>query len=70
MTPKPMDVDEMKREDWPWELHHDEYHDDVDVMAVGEVCHRCGGVGHYARECGTVKGKGKDQGKGKAGGKG
>ena len=70
VTPKPMDVDEMKREDWPWELHHDEYHEDVDVMAVGEVCHRCGGVGHYARECGTVKGKGKDQGKGKAGGKG
>ena len=63
-TPRPMDIDEMKREGWDWESN-DEYHAEIDVMAVGETCHRCGGVGHYARDCGTAKGKGKDQGKGK-----
>jgi hypothetical protein len=46
---------------------------------VGESCRRCGGMGHYARECPTQKGKGKGEagkggwkgkGKGKFGGKG
>ena len=71
VTPKPMDIDEMRRESWDWEEHdHDECHDDAGVMVVGETCHRCGGVGHYARDCGTAKGKGKEQLKGEGSGKG
>ena len=64
ITPKPMEVDEMRREEWEWE-QEEEHHEGSGIMAVGETCHRCGGVGHYARECGTSKGKGKDQTKGK-----
>ena len=48
----------------------DEVQDDVDVEeyeqlgAVNDQCHRCGGYGHFARDCAT-KGKGKSKGKGK-----
>ena len=33
--------------------------EEVNVDYVGESCLRCGGMGHYARECPTPKGKGK-----------
>ncbi len=35
---------------------------------MGESCRKCGGMGHYARECPTQIGKGKGDG-GKGGGK-
>jgi hypothetical protein len=45
--------------------------EEVEVDYVGELCLRCGGMGHYARECPTPKGKGKGgKGEVKAYGKG
>ena len=35
---------------------------------MGETCHRCGGAGHYARECGTPLPRGKGKGEGGKGG--
>ena len=58
----PMDVgwvDEVDDEIW-----------NVDAVAAGTQCYRCGGKGHMASQCSTPKGKGKGQEKGKCKGKG
>ncbi len=45
-----------------WEEEGDgvnnESEEKVEVDFVGELCMRCGGHGHYARECPTPKGLG------------
>jgi hypothetical protein len=76
--PTPMEVDQV-RKDWADDYRQtDEWlesgsqadeKDEVEVDYVGEKCLRCGGMGHYARECPTPKGKGKGKGW-KGGGKG
>jgi hypothetical protein len=76
--PAPMEVDRVQAADWS-EGHYGEEQDwaeewtekdeaDIEIGYVGESCRRCGGMGHYARECPTPKGKGKGDG-GKGGGK-
>jgi hypothetical protein len=77
--PKPMEVDCIKEEWWSWGGGGgEEYGNNVfeepekefEVDYVGETCLRCGGMGHYARECPTPKGKGKGKGYDKGKGKG
>ncbi len=75
--PKPMEIDYVKEDWWYWDGGcGDNYENnmfeepvkEVEVDYVGETRLRCGGMGHYARECPTPKGKGK--GKSGKGGKG
>jgi hypothetical protein len=55
---------------WQEDGGNNESEEKVEVDFVGEMCMRCGGHGHYARECPTPKGKGKGKGGSKGKGKG
>ena len=77
--PTPMEVDRVRADEYQTECTdywgqdwEEEEPGEVEIDYVGETCRRCGGLGHYARECPTPKGKGKDasKGGGKAKGKG
>ena len=71
--PVPMEVDKVWAEEW-YEEHAEEQfgvqeyrvregREAMEANYVGETCRRCGGQGHYVRECPTPKGKGKSEGK-------
>ena len=65
-TPTPLDIGQVG--EWPPEESY--YWEEIEVDAVGKAgsCHRCGGWGHFARDCPTPpdgkgpKGKGKGKG--------
>jgi hypothetical protein len=59
--PTPMEVDNVREEEYEKGAFEDEWdaRQELEVDYVGESCLHCGGMGHYARECPTPKGKGK-----------
>jgi hypothetical protein len=66
--PKPMDIGFM--DDGGCQEHYgcEEHDQGEDLLgAIGKgglVCHRCGGYGHFIRDCATPENKGKGKGKG------
>lgn len=47
-----------------YEGYTEDYTEEADIDAISrDHCARCGGFGHYARDCTTPKGKGKEKGK-------
>ena len=63
-TPTPMDIGQVEEHEEPY--HWEEF--EVDAVGKTGACHRCGGRGHFARDCPTppegkgFKGKGKAKG--------
>jgi len=74
-SPDDMDVDWLAKENEAW-YGNQENDEDIDWLGKGGgiQCHRCGGLGHISKNCGSpepAKGKSKGQGKnGKGDGKG
>jgi hypothetical protein len=66
-TPTAIDIGQLgsrcEDHEWPGEWEREGGNYEVDAVWGDSVCHRCGGRGHFARDCATPKGGGKGDGK-------
>ena len=69
LHPDAMDIDNVNYESYDNTDQDDGEEEDLGDVHIDSMCNRCGGKGHFARNCGTPDpgGKGKGKGKGKDG---
>ena len=67
LHPDAMDTDNVNCKSYDDIVQDDGEKEDLDAVHRDSLCNRCGGKGHFARNCGTPDPRGKGKGKGKSG---